>query len=87
MREHGKAIADCTEAIRLNPTYAAAYYNPGAAYTNKSKYDEAIADFTEAIRLRPQDTIFYSSRATVYRALGEDAKATRDERTAQQLRK
>ena len=29
--EHDKAIADCTEAIRLDPTYAFAHANRGAA--------------------------------------------------------
>ena len=52
--EHDKAIADYTEAIRLNPKYAEAYYNRGVAYEDKGEHDKAIADFTEAIRLDPK---------------------------------
>ncbi len=63
------------------------YYNRGVAYAEKSEYDKVIADCSEAIRLDPRMPIFYSLRAEAYRALDEDAKATRDERTAQQLSK
>ena len=52
--DHDKAIADFTEAIRLNPKDAEAYYSRGGAYGEKGDYDKAIADFTEAIRLNPQ---------------------------------
>ena len=49
-----KAIADCTEAIRLKPKYADAYYDRGRAYHKKGEYDTAILDYTEAIRLNPK---------------------------------
>ena len=49
-----KAIADYTEAIRLDPKDAKAYYNRGVAYGEKGERDKAIADFTEAIRLNPK---------------------------------
>jgi tetratricopeptide (TPR) repeat protein len=45
------AIADCTEAIRLDPKDALAYLNRGLAYRSKGDSDKAIADFKEAIRL------------------------------------
>ena len=53
--DHDKAIADYTEAIRLDPKYAEAYSNRGVAYASKGDYDKAIADYTEAIRLDPKD--------------------------------
>ena len=49
------AIADYTEAIRLDPKYAKAYNNRGAAYKAKGQHDRATSDFTEAIRLNPED--------------------------------
>ena len=52
--DHDKAIADFTEAIRLNPNDAEAYYSRGCEYFEKGDHDRAIADFTEAIRLNPK---------------------------------
>src|SRR5262249_35911639 len=51
---YDKAIGDYTEAIRLNPKHATAYYNRGLAYTAKKEHDKVIQDFTEAIRLVPE---------------------------------
>jgi formylglycine-generating enzyme required for sulfatase activity len=56
--EYDKAIADCTEAIRLDPKHVEAYHNRGVAYWNKGEYDKAIADFTEAIRLEPTNDFY-----------------------------
>ncbi len=42
--EHDRAIADSTEAIRLDPKCAVAYHNLGNDYGNKGKYDKAIAE-------------------------------------------
>ena len=52
--DYDKAIADYTEAIRLDPKNAEAYCNRGHAYEEKGDYDKAIADCTEAIRLDPK---------------------------------
>ena len=51
--DHDKAIADYTQAIRLNPKEATVHYNRGVAYGSKGEYDREIADCTEAIRLDP----------------------------------
>jgi tetratricopeptide (TPR) repeat protein len=51
-----KAIADFTEAIRLDPKAADAYYNRGNAYGHKGDTEKAKADFDQAKRLgyKPQ---------------------------------
>ena len=51
-----------TEAIRLDPKFAKAYYKRGNCYGDKGEYDKAIADFTEVIRLDP----VYKNRAISY---------------------
>ena len=42
MKEYDKAIADYTEAIRLDPNDAWAYFNRGQAWYMKSGYDKAL---------------------------------------------
>lgn len=63
---HDRAIADFSEAIRLDPTYAIAFRGRGIAYGNKGDYDRAIADFTEAIRLDPKLATAFSNRGLAY---------------------
>ena len=55
--DHDKAIADFTEAIRLNPKDAEAYYNRGCAYGEKGDHDKAITDYTAAIQINPKDWV------------------------------
>ena len=50
-----KAIADFTEAIRLNPKDAVAFYNRGLAWHKKNEHDKAIVDYTEAVRFDPKN--------------------------------
>ena len=76
--DHDAAIADYTEAIRLDPAFTGAYVNRGNAYAVKEDYQRSIADYTEAIRRGDQDA--YGDRAEVYRALGDEENAARDER-------
>ena len=49
--EHDKAIADCTEAIRLDPKLAIAYYERGLVYQKKGEKAKADKDFAQAKKL------------------------------------
>ena len=75
---YAKAIADYTEAIRLDPRDAKAYYSRGLAYDNKGDYDKAIADYTEAIRLDPKDAKAYFNRGGIYDDMRNYDKAIAD---------
>ena len=55
--DNDRAIADYSEAIRLNPKFADAFANRAWAYLSKKDADSAIADFTRAIELNPKDAI------------------------------
>ena len=46
--EYDRAIADYTEAIRLNREPVGPYSNRGSAYEKKGELDKALADFREA---------------------------------------
>src|SRR5207248_11488514 len=54
-KEYDRAIAEFTEALRLDPKHAKAYFQRGLAHTDKGEYDEAVADTAEAIRIDPED--------------------------------
>src|ERR1700730_4847024 len=49
--DYDRAVADYSEAIRLDPKHAFAYIGRGLSYRMKGDYDRAIADHSEAIRL------------------------------------
>jgi tetratricopeptide (TPR) repeat protein len=51
--ENDRAIADYTEALRLDPKYAMAYDNRALAYRSKGDTDRAIANYDKAIQLKP----------------------------------
>ena len=80
-----KAIADQTEAIRLNPTFSDAYQERGIVYFAIGEYDRAIADQSEAIRLNPDNPDPYVNRGANYRKKQEYDKALEDYATAIRL--
>ena len=79
-------LAFYTEAIRLKPHYAAAFFNRGVVRRARKNFDGAVADYTEAIRLKPDDAEAFSNRADALRARGDLAGALADLTTAIRLR-
>jgi tetratricopeptide (TPR) repeat protein len=84
--DYDRAIADYTEALRLDPNLVAAYFNRGDAYRNKGDYDRAIADYTEALRLdpnlasnlNPNFAFAYNNRGIAYYEKGNYDRAIAD---------
>ena len=60
-----QAIADESEAIKLDPLEPEYYDNRGLSYAENGDYDRALIDFNEAIRLRPQAN-FLTNRGDTY---------------------
>jgi serine/threonine-protein phosphatase 5 len=52
---YGFAIADASEAIRLNPSYTKAYYRRAVANAAIFKYKEALGDFKTVVEQAPAD--------------------------------
>ena len=76
--DYDKAIADFTEAIRLNATDPKSYYNRAKSYRRKQDYAAAMADENEALRLEPGNGDAYNGRGLIYDAMGDYDKALAD---------
>jgi hypothetical protein len=72
------AIADYSEAIRLNRKFAIAFTDRGGAYKAKGDLDHAIADYSEALQLDPNDTFALNGRGTAYDDKGDYDRAVAD---------
>jgi tetratricopeptide (TPR) repeat protein len=76
--ETDAALADFNAALRLVPTYVAAFNNRGIIWDKKSAHDKAIADFTEALRLRPNYVAAVFNRADSWSSKKEYERAIAD---------
>ncbi len=83
--DYDKAIAEATEAIRLDSENVMAYLNRGSAYVLKGEPDKAIKDFDRVIQLEPKEVRGYDNRAAAYAAKGDYRKAVEDYREAMQV--
>ncbi len=72
------AIADYTEAIRLDPNYAKAYNNRAMAYQAKRDLNRAIADFSAAISISPTLAAAYLNRGLAFLSEGNVNNALDD---------
>ena len=84
--QYDRAIHNFDRAIRLNPKYAAAYYNRGTAYMRNGDPDRAIDDFGYAISLDPKLDVVFISRGLIYFNRGEYDRAISDFDRAIQLK-
>jgi tetratricopeptide (TPR) repeat protein len=53
--EYDRAIADYTQALKLDPKYALAYSNRGFAYEQKGQKTLAIQDYEKALAIAPSN--------------------------------
>ena len=52
-KDYDHAIADYSEAIRLDPKFALAFFNRSCVFRDKGDSDRSIDDYIQAIRLDP----------------------------------
>jgi tetratricopeptide (TPR) repeat protein len=86
-RQLDRAIADHTQAIKLDPALSEAFYNRGNAYGDKGETDRAIADYDQAIRLNPKLGGAFNNRGVARRQKGDTAGGDADIARAKQLDK
>ena len=74
-----------SEAIRLNPNFAEAFYNRGNARRDAADLNGAVDDYTHAIRLFPGFALAFTNRALARTALGDLDAAIEDSTQALRL--
>jgi tetratricopeptide (TPR) repeat protein len=77
-KDFDKAIADCTEAIRLAPRFPHSPFNRGIAWLEKREYRKAIEDFTRSIELNRKLPDGYYWRGRAWYATKEYGRAIAD---------
>jgi tetratricopeptide (TPR) repeat protein len=80
-----RAIADLTDAIRLNPSYAAAYFWRGTVLVETGEYDRAVANYTEALKVFPDEDGFFDGRGSTHFYRGDLPASAADLHRAIQL--
>lgn len=65
-RNYETAIADYTQAIKLDPNNEVAYNNRGNALLLQRNYDAALVDYNEAIKLNRKYGYAYNNRGRAY---------------------
>lgn len=73
-----RAIADFTEAIRLDPKFRDAYMNRGYAWYTAGQWRRGIDDYTEALKIDPNYARGYYLRSELWEGEGELDKAIAD---------
>ena len=68
LKDTDKALADCNQAIQLDPNYAVAFNNRGFVWRSRRDLDRALADYSAAIRLDPRDPFTLNNRGVVLAA-------------------
>jgi tetratricopeptide (TPR) repeat protein len=84
-RDLEHAILNFNKAIELNPDYADAYMNRGAAYAESADYGQAIRDYNKAIELNPDIEYAYYGRGLAYYYSGNPEQAILDYNRAIEL--
>src|SRR5947208_1429582 len=67
-RQFAEAIADHTEAIRINPELSYPFAARGYSYLERGELEKALVDLTESIRLDPNsDSAYYNRGLLLFR--------------------
>jgi Flp pilus assembly protein TadD len=74
----GDAIADYTEAIRIDPSYGSAVNNRAHAYLTSGDLESALADASRAIQIEPKNPSFFDTRGAIYLKMSALERAIAD---------
>jgi len=65
-KKYDLALADLSQALQLDPNYAAAYSDIATLYALQGDFDHAIDDASKAIELNPNGASYYHNRGVFY---------------------
>jgi tetratricopeptide (TPR) repeat protein len=82
---YDQSLADCNEAIRLDPNRPHFWNNRGNIWRAKGDQVKAINDFNQAVRIDPDYQVAYKNRGNVWSDRGAFDKAIADYDAAIQL--
>ncbi|MFA6471650.1 MAG: tetratricopeptide repeat protein [Candidatus Latescibacterota bacterium] len=88
LNDEGKtdeALTFFKEELRLNPNFAEAHYYLGNVLVKQKKYDEAITHYNDAIKLKPDLVEAHKNLAYIYKNLGNNEAAAREENEVMRL--
>ncbi len=75
---YAEGLREFSEAIRLNPRFASAYYNRALCYWMLNNYDATIADCSKVLELNKVDGSAHLQRGEAYVQKGDHDKALSD---------
>ena len=81
-----EAIKNASIYLQFDPNNHAVYHLKGRMHLVQKNTQAALQDINTAIKLNPNSWQYYTSRALVYNAMGQTAKAQADEQRSNQLR-
>ena len=82
MKQPKKALADYSQAIKLDPTNFEPFQGRAEIYYRSGQYQKSLADITRAIQLHPDVGDLYVNRAQTYEKLRKPDLARKDLETA-----
>src|SRR5205823_5192713 len=75
-RDYVRALADCNEALRLDPTFTLSFWNRGVIRAEQHEFDRALADHNEALRIDPKFNMSLVERDKLLKIRQDWDKAT-----------
>jgi tetratricopeptide (TPR) repeat protein len=78
MYEYELILRDYDRVIKLNPSFAFAYFNRGNLRAAQKDFTSAIADYTEAIRVEPELAEAYFNRGLIRLFRGDRVRGLAD---------
>ena len=63
------------KAIEINPNFAGAYYNMGAALQKQNQLEESLAAYEKSLSLNPQNAEVYNNMGVALSEKGNKEKA------------